>query len=71
MAQPSFHIPDDLLDKVNEELSYGDSRSEWVREAIRMKLTFLEEIETSENLTPEERVEIVREALREWSESQD
>lgn len=38
MANPSVSIPDDLLDKVDDELDYGDSRSEWIQEAIREKL---------------------------------
>lgn len=28
----------DLLDEVNSQLSYGDSRAEWIREAIRQRL---------------------------------
>lgn len=28
----------DLVDDIDDELTYGDSRSEWVRNAIREKL---------------------------------
>jgi len=56
----------DLLDRLDSTLEYGDSRSGWVRDAIRMKLAVLEEIdELDEEMTDEERREFVVEAVRE------
>jgi len=66
MAQPSFNMDQDLLDRLDSKLEYGDSRSGWVRDAIRMKLAVLEEIdELDEEMTDEERREFVVEAVRE------
>ena len=66
MAQPSFNMDQDLLDRLDSTLEYGDSRSGWVRDAIRMKLAVLEEIdELDEEMTDEERREFVVEAVRE------
>jgi len=56
----------DLLDELDSTLEYGDSRSGWVRDAIRMKLAVLEEIdELDEKMTDEERRQFVVEAVRE------
>ncbi|MFC7142709.1 hypothetical protein ACFQMA_23100 [Halosimplex aquaticum] len=56
----------DLLDRLDANLSYGDSRSAWVRDAIEMKLAVLEEIENyDEDMTQEERREFIVEAVRE------
>lgn len=66
MAQPSFNMDQDLLDELDSTLEYGDSRSGWVRDAIRMKLAVLEEIdELDEKMTDEERRQFVVEAVRE------
>lgn len=34
----SISVDEDLLDQVHDELDYGDNRSEWVEDAIRLKL---------------------------------
>ena len=66
MVQPTFSMSQELLDKINERLEYGDNRSAWVRDAIRMKLAVLEEIdEVGDNMADEERQEFVVEAVRE------
>jgi len=59
----------ELLDRINERLAYGDSRSEWVRDAIELKLALLDEID-DENLTDEERREFVIEAVQKVAESE-
>ncbi|QCD65578.1 hypothetical protein GBQ70_07980 [Halomicrobium sp. ZPS1] len=65
MVQPSFNMEQELLDELDSTLSYGDSRSGWVRDAIKMKLEVLEEIdELDEEMTDEERREFVVEAVR-------
>ena len=34
----SISVDEDLLEELHDELTYGDNRSEWVEDAIRMKL---------------------------------
>jgi Arc/MetJ-type ribon-helix-helix transcriptional regulator len=34
----TFSMPDDMAEDINARLSYGDNRSEWIRDAIREKL---------------------------------
>lgn len=34
----SFGVDEELLTAINSRLGYGDSRSEWVREACRQRL---------------------------------
>jgi metal-responsive CopG/Arc/MetJ family transcriptional regulator len=34
----TISIPDDLADEVDSQLSYGDSRSAWIEQAIRERL---------------------------------
>jgi len=66
MVQPSFNMEQELLDELDSTLSYGDSRSGWVRDAIKLKLEVLEEIEELDTeMTDEERREFVVEAVRE------
>ncbi|WP_436924736.1 hypothetical protein [Halosimplex amylolyticum] len=61
----------ELLDELDSTLSYGDSRSEWVRDAIKLKLGILEEMEENEvEMTEEERREFVFEAVRSALEEQ-
>ncbi|QGA81090.1 hypothetical protein LC1Hm_0019 [Halomicrobium sp. LC1Hm] len=65
MVQPSFNMEQELLDELDSTLSYGDSRSGWVRDAIKLKLEVLEEIEDLDReMTDEERREFVVEAVQ-------
>jgi len=34
----SFRVDDELVDAIESELEYGDSKSDWIREAIRQRL---------------------------------
>jgi Arc/MetJ-type ribon-helix-helix transcriptional regulator len=34
----TISVPDELADQINARLSYGDNRSEWIREAIEQRL---------------------------------
>mgnify|MGYP002763479544 CR=1 FL=1 len=64
MAQPSFSMEQELLDELDNTLTYGDSRSEWVRDAIKLKLEVMEILEEHEtDLTESERRELVSYAL--------
>jgi Arc/MetJ-type ribon-helix-helix transcriptional regulator len=38
MAKPSISMPDELEERVEMQLSYGDSKSEWIRHAMRLRL---------------------------------
>jgi len=37
-VQVTFRIPEDVDDDIEDELEYGDSKAEWVREACEQKL---------------------------------
>lgn len=34
----TISLPDDMAEEINSQLEYGDSRSEWIRKAIEMRL---------------------------------
>lgn len=55
-------MDDDLIEEIDSRLVYGDSRSEWVRDAIRLKLAIADEID--QDMSEEERREFVVEAIR-------
>lgn len=38
MAKTGVNIDDDVLERINSGLSYGDSRSAWFEHAARMRL---------------------------------
>ena len=40
MKRVSFSIPDDVAQAVDDQLSYKDSRSEWIRRAIQQYLAW-------------------------------
>ena len=40
-------MPECMVEKVDERLEYGDSRSGWVREAVRQRLDRDEEIDAA------------------------
>lgn len=33
----TISLPEELVEKVNDQLDYGDNRSAWIREAIEMR----------------------------------
>jgi metal-responsive CopG/Arc/MetJ family transcriptional regulator len=37
MARPSISMPDELERRVESQLSYGDSKSEWIRHAMQLR----------------------------------
>jgi Arc/MetJ-type ribon-helix-helix transcriptional regulator len=37
MARATINLPDELDEEIESELSYGDSKSEWIRQAIKMR----------------------------------
>lgn len=36
--QPSVGMSDDMVDAIEKQLGYGDSKAEWIREACRQRL---------------------------------
>lgn len=38
MARITISVPEDVADEVDSQLEYGDSRSEWIQEAIEQRL---------------------------------
>lgn len=72
MARPSFSMDEELLERLDSNLTYGDTRSEYVRNAIRLRLD-VEEIfeEQGIELTPEKERELVVEAVEKAIEERD
>lgn len=42
-------VPEELAEEINAQLEYGDNRSEWIREAIRMRLEAESEVDGEGN----------------------
>ena len=70
MERTSFSITEEELEEINSQLQYGDNRSAWIRDAIRLKLALLEEIDGLDEMTDEERREFVVEAVQEADDEQ-
>ncbi len=62
MPQTTIRIPDELLEQVEEATGPEESRSEWIREAMRRQL--------AETETLEERLQGIEERLSEVEELQ-
>jgi len=59
-------MPDELEERIEMDLSYGDSKSEWIREAVRLRIAvdpILDDMYESHQR--EERHKLVVAALRE------
>jgi len=66
---PTFNVNQELLDRVETRLNYGDSRSEWLRNAIRLRLATDELLDELTDLDDyDERVEYIESAIRNESE---
>lgn len=66
MARATINLDDELNEQIENQLSYGDSKSEWVRHAIKMRQhvdPILDEV--YESYQNEERMEFVEKAVRE------
>ncbi|RYJ12759.1 hypothetical protein ELS19_01415 [Halogeometricum borinquense] len=66
MARTSLSLPDELNEEIERDLSYGDSKSEWIRHAIRLRQQvdpILDEV--YESYQREERIDLVVHAVRE------
>ena len=65
MARTTVNLPDELDEQIEMNLSYGDSKSQWVRQAIRFRMhvdPILDEVyETHQR---EERLQLVEKAVR-------
>lgn len=62
MPQTTIRVPDKLLEQVEEAAGPEESRSEWIREAMRRRL--------AESETLEERLQGIEERLSEVEELQ-
>lgn len=66
MARPTISMPDELEERVEMQLSYGDSKSEWIRHATKLRLQIdpiLDDL--YEPHQSEERVQFVENAVKE------
>lgn len=66
MARATINLDDELNEQIENQLSYGDSKSEWMRHAIQMRMhvdPILDEL--YESYQREERLELVEKAVRE------
>jgi len=71
MARPTVRMKDDLLEQVDSRLTYGDSRSEYFREALKLKMAIDDELdELSTDMTDQERREFAIKAVREAVEEE-
>jgi len=74
----SVRLPDELVEEIEEQLEYGDSKSEWIREAIEQRF---EREDEAQDATPdsaadeidmhEEELEHVRQRLAQKREMLD
>ncbi|QKY16392.1 hypothetical protein [Halorubrum sp. CBA1229] len=65
MGQTSLRLDDELEAQIESELSYGDSKSEWIRHAIKMRQQVDPILdEAYESYQREERLELVEAAVR-------
>lgn len=65
MGRTSLRLNDELEEQIESELSYGDSKSEWIRQAIKIRQhvdPILDEV--YETYQREERLELVEAAVR-------
>lgn len=65
MAKSTIYLPDELKEQVRMGLSYGDSESEWIRHAIKLRMDvdpILDEL--YESYQREERRDLVVAAVR-------
>jgi len=64
MERTSFSLTEEELEEINSNLEYGDNRSAWIRDAVKLKFAVLEEVGNLENdMSNEERREFVVEAI--------
>jgi len=72
MDQYTFTAPDELMEKIAGRLSYGDSRSGWVRQAIKLRLEVDPLLDDRfGDHEPEVRREFVKEAVQEKLDRED
>ena len=64
MAKSTIALPDEMNERIESDLAYGDSKSEWIRQGIKYR--FLVDEILDEDLDDDEKLEAVEEALREY-----
>ncbi|MDZ7729911.1 MAG: hypothetical protein U5K37_01200 [Natrialbaceae archaeon] len=63
MTQVSFRIDQELLNEIDGNLTYGDTRTGWFEGAAQIKLALSEEIDGFDEMTTQEQIEAVRSQL--------
>lgn len=66
MAKASLDLSDELNEQIEVQLGYGDSKAEWIRHAIQMRMhvdPILDELYESHQR--EKRLQLVEKAVRE------
>jgi len=64
MAKPSFQLDDEVDRQVENRLSYGDTKSEWLRHAVKLRLQTDPVLDRLyESYQHEERMEFVERAV--------
>jgi len=65
MANTSLRLPDELDAEIESQLSYGDSKAEWIREAIRIRQQIDPIVdEMYESHQREERIDLITAAVK-------
>jgi metal-responsive CopG/Arc/MetJ family transcriptional regulator len=66
MGKPTISMPDDLEEKIEGRLTYGDSKSGWIREAVQYRFAVDDILdEERPDMGSQERIELVQEAVKE------
>lgn len=65
MGKPTISMPDELEEKIEGRLTYGDSKSGWIREAVKYRFAVDDILdEERPDLSTDERIELVEEAVK-------
>lgn len=65
MGQVAFRMDDDLIDRIDDELEYGDTRTDWFHEAALIHLELLNEVDEFDKLSTKGKVEFIHEEFGE------
>lgn len=64
MAKPTINIPEEMNDRIESDLSYGDSKSEWIRNSIEFKI--LVDDLLGESYSHEEKLDLLKNAINSY-----
>jgi len=70
MANTSVNLPDEMDERIESDLSWGDSKSEWIRNSIRIRLDVDDLLQQHDvSMTDDEKVDFVESAVRDKLET--